>query len=364
MRLAICGNPNIAQQIRKLVTGDVEFKFFVRDFVGTPNDIPANFTPISFFEFRRLISYGELDGLIIAANGQSFFTKQVVQTCKLYQIPHVGVLSLQGIYWLNASKIFLPYLEADITDKCNLHCAGCYHFANFSVTEEFYPLENFRRDMEQLSRTCDLLVFRLMGGESMLMENFDEYINFTRQCLPNVEMEILTNGTLIPTLPQKMLDALRENHCYLEISTYPPTMKVADKIKALLDANEIRYHFSELIEKFNATLTLNDSHNPSVSRKFCCNDYCRTVRNGKIYKCPPDAFSYKFAERFGIEGFPQSVGIDIYAPNFSSMFDMLDGNVEMCYWCSERAREIPWQPTNNPRLEDWLADPDELKNFL
>ncbi len=33
MRLAICGNPNIAQQIRKLVTGDVEFKFFVRDFV-------------------------------------------------------------------------------------------------------------------------------------------------------------------------------------------------------------------------------------------------------------------------------------------------------------------------------------------
>ncbi len=33
MRLALCGNPNIAQQIQNLATGDVEFKFFVRDFM-------------------------------------------------------------------------------------------------------------------------------------------------------------------------------------------------------------------------------------------------------------------------------------------------------------------------------------------
>ena len=71
-----------------------------------------------------------------------------------------------------------------------------------------------------------------------------------------------------------------------------------------------------------------------------------------------------FAEKFGIENFPQSAGIDICAPNFPSLIQMLDDNVEMCYWCSEKARQIPWETTNKPKLEDWLADPEEIKNFL
>ena len=88
------------------------------------------------------------------------------------------------------------------------------------------------------------------------------------------------------------------------------------------------------------------------------------MRDGKIYKCPPDALNYKFMEKFGIENFPASTGADIYAQNFHFLLQMLEGPIEMCYWCSEnKTRRIPWEPTNNPQLEDWLADPDEIKNF-
>lgn len=367
MKVAICGNIAATQHIQEnLAKCGVEVKFFIRDMLHVGETAPDNIPHANFFGVRRLIAAGELDGLIIAElPPYSFFAESVVGKCKLYNIQNVGITYFQGLYWLDTSKIFVPYLEADITDKCNLHCAGCYHFANFSVAEDFYPLENFRRDMVQLSRTCDLPFFRLMGGEPLLLKNLDEYLQITRQCLPNSDLRILTNGTLILSLPQKILDAVRENQFTIDISPYLPTVKVAAQIKALLDANGIPSNLGEgPFEKFNVFMTLNGGHNPLVSRKCCGNDVCRTVRNGKIYKCPLDAFSYKFVERFGIENFPQSTGVDIYAPNFSSLLDMLEDNVELCYWCSEHVRQIPWQPTNNPKLEDWLADPDELKNFL
>lgn len=364
MRFAVCGNPTIAQQIQQLATDDVEFKFFVRDFMINAVGGGLSFPQISFFEFRRLISYGELNGLLIADGVQSIFTKQVVQICKLYQIPNVGVLSPQGIYWLDKRKIFLPYLESDITDKCNLNCAGCCHFANFSVAEEFYPIENFRRDIIRIAQTCDVLEFHLLGGEPLFLKNIDEYLSAARQCFPHIDLAILTNGTLIPSLPQKILDALRENHFYVYISLYPPTAKMLDKIETRLKENNIPYNIVRIVENFEAQMTLNSGNDPAKTTARCRCGLCRSIRNGKIYKCPIDAAAYKFAAKFGIENFSQTTGVDIYAPNFSSMLERLEYPVELCYWCAEDYRKIPWRPTNNPKLEDWLADPDELKNFL
>ena len=368
MKVAVCGNVATVQNILyELAQRGVEVKFFIRDMLHVGETAPDNIPHTNFFGVRRLIAAGELDGVVIAERPPySFFAESVVGKCKLYNIPNVGVCYPQGIYWLESSKIFVPSLEADITDKCNLHCAGCYHFANFSVAEDFYPIENFRRDMSRIAQTCDVLEFHLLGGEPLFLKNLDKYLIVARQCLPNSDLRILTNGTLILSLPQKILNAVRENRFTIDISPYPPTMKIVDKIKAVLDANKIKYTFmsGNLIRYFFVFMTLHGSNNPEKSRQICMNNTCRAMRDGKIYKCPPDAFSYKFTERFGIEGFPQSVGVDIYAPNFSSLLDGLDGNVEMCYWCSERVRQIPWQPTNNPKLEDWLADPDELKNFF
>ena len=141
-------------------------------------------------------------------------------------------------------------------------------------------------------------------------------------------------------------------------------MKIADKIKAILNSNKIRFYLSnQVIDKFDTRLTLHSGNNPEKARTIC-NDICRFLRDGKIYKCPMDALSYRLVEKFGIKNFPKAIGIDIYAANFPSLMTMLDGNIEMCHWCSERpGRKITWEPTNNPKLEDWLADPDELKIF-
>jgi len=317
------------------------------------------------------VNAGELDGVIIAEDGRSGFTKAVVQACKLYSIPTVGIMDLTffspltPIHWLDADKAYLTQLEANIVDGCNLNCKGCTHFAGLFKTSEVYPLETFRRDVRQLSQVCNVATFFLLGGEPLLLKNLDEYMKISRQYLKQSDLRIVMNGLLVPTVEQKILDAIRENNFFVSISNYPPTAKMIDKIKAVLDANKIRHEVRGAIEDsggFNVFMTFRSDNNPLKARAVCCNDGCRFMRDGRIYKCPIDALSFRFAERFKIKNYPKATGVDLYAPNFAALLPMLDGNVEMCHWCSETVRKIPWTTSNNPKLEDWLADPAELQN--
>lgn len=312
---------------------------------------------------------GELDGVLVAENCRSNFTKKLLPVFKLYGIPSVGVIDLNWsnppIYWLDKDKAYISYLNANIVDGCNLNCKGCTHFAAFFNRNEIYSLKNFRRDVRRLSQICDVVSFRLLGGEPLLKKNLDKYIAITRQYLPKSNLGIVTNGLLLSSTSQKILDALRENNFVVYISRYPPTEKILDEIKTLLNENKISSSFIGPIQKFGVFITLHDGNNPEESRKKCAgNDNCRFIRDGKIYKCPPDALKFRLAEKFGIKCLPAATSADLYASNFSSMLEMLDGDVEMCSWCSEQpTRRISWEPTNNPQLEDWLSDPEELKKF-
>lgn len=71
MKVAICDYPPLAQQVQQTFT-DIEFKFFVGDFVSNfgmvseDTEFTTELPLISFFEFRRLVQAGELDGIFIA----------------------------------------------------------------------------------------------------------------------------------------------------------------------------------------------------------------------------------------------------------------------------------------------------------
>lgn len=379
MKVAICGYPPLVQDFQKaLAVEGIEVNFFVSDFVNKRNDSPnteytIELPLITFFEFRRLVAAGELDGIFIAELSCSNFAKSVVQICKLYRIPKVGLYCsihylwfnpFEQFYWLDPDKAYVPKLETNLIDACNLNCKGCTHFAKLFTKNEICPIENFQRDVRQLSRCADILVLLLLGGEPLLLKNLDEYLKIARFYLPKTGLVVISNGLLVPSLPQKILDSFRQNSVSLSITRYPPTEKILPQITEILQANGVFHTVSDPIKNFSAVISTQGTHDPSESRRVCCgDDTCRALRNGKIYKCPLDALKFRFTETFGIENFPEATGVDIYAQNFSSLVGMLDGDVEMCYWCNEHARSFPWQVANSPKLEDWLADPDELKNF-
>lgn len=81
MRVAICGYPPLARQIQEgLRSSDIEFKFFISDFISNAKegDFVTNLPLINFFDFRWLVNADELDGLIIAQDSRKPFTKAVV----------------------------------------------------------------------------------------------------------------------------------------------------------------------------------------------------------------------------------------------------------------------------------------------
>ena len=371
MKLAICGYPPMAfQVINALQNTAYKCKYFIRDLMTSyseenfkfPQDPPIKL--IKFFQFRRLIDEGKLDGLLIADFSQEVFLK-VVRMCKLYNIPNVGIVdfsfisNVREICFLNNEKAFMPQLETNLIDSCNLNCKACTHYSNLFTDSDIYPLENYARDLRQISNNFDILIFYILGGEPFKQKNLDEYLKITRHFLPNTNLHLVTNGLLVPKVSQKILDSLRENNFKIEVSMYPPTVKMIDRIVKVFEENHIPCNVRGEVHFFNSFLTLHGGHNPERSRAICVNDNCRFLRNGKIYKCPVDALSYKLVEHFGLKGFPKATGVDIFAKNVASQIEQLYGNIELCTWCSETCRVIQWTPENNPQITDWLANPEE-----
>lgn len=374
MKMAICGYPPLALQLTEsLKNSGVECTHFVREFVSSHGEKNLQITtppllPVNFFDFRRMIDAGKIDGLIIAE--ESHFIKDTVKICKMYDIPNVGVMDLSffsglnEIRYLDSDKAFMPQLEVNVIDSCNLNCKACAHYSNIFDDSDIYQIEDFTRDIKRIADNVDILTFYILGGEPLKLKNLDAYLKITKRFLPNTNLRLITNGLLIPKISQNILDSIRENDFKVEISMYPPTVKIRAEIAAVLEKNDIPYLMRPEVKTFNAFLTLHGGHNPVKARAACANNICRFLRNGKIYKCPVDALSFKFTERFGIKNFPAATGIDIFAKNFCAQIEMLDGNVELCTWCNETARLVDWTPENNPKITDWLADPAEIENFL
>ncbi len=326
--------------------------------------VAVEFLPqLNFFEFRRLVNANKIDGLLL--NMPLGAVKGIIKKCKLYGIPRVCLIQenpFRPIYVLDTHKGFLNYAETNLIDSCNLNCEGCTHYANLFEDENFYKLENFERDMQWFSATVDVLKFRLLGGEPFKLTNLIDYVKITRKYFPQTDLRLVTNALLIPTATQDLLDTIRENNFIIDITHYPPTEKVMDKVNAILTENKILFNYSGVVENFLVFLTLNGNHDPKKSRAVCINDGCRFMRDGKIYKCPVDALSYKLVEKFGLKGFPESTGVNIGAPNFVTLLEELDGNVECCYWCNEKVRKIQWKTSTKPTLDEWLANPMETLN--
>ncbi|MBR6713350.1 MAG: 4Fe-4S cluster-binding domain-containing protein [Selenomonadaceae bacterium] len=188
MEVAICGSLQFASQNqiqRKLKNSGIEFKFFIKDFTNDSAriDLFDNLQPITFFEFKRLVDAGKLDGLIFANSRGALINSNLITFFKFHEIPNVGLFTGQSlpspIYWLEMDKTFITYLETNLIDSCNLNCKGCTHFSVLFNRKEIYPLETFRRDIRILSSKSDILRFRLLGGEPLLLNNLDKYKNFS-----------------------------------------------------------------------------------------------------------------------------------------------------------------------------------------
>ena len=83
-----------------------------------------------------------------------------------------------------------------LTQRCNLHCVGCYSLDCGRNRLADPSLENVKRALDQLARNgCKMVVFS--GGEPFLRDDLGEILRYAREACGIPGLQIITNGTKV-----------------------------------------------------------------------------------------------------------------------------------------------------------------------
>ncbi|MCM1231291.1 MAG: hypothetical protein NC489_14315 [Ruminococcus flavefaciens] len=266
----------------------------------------------------------------------------------------------KNIFWSDASYVngpLLKSLETNIVDYCNLNCKGCSHFSNLFRFEEKVPYDIFCKDLKQITTQVYIYQFNMLGGEVLLADNVIDYIKFARKMLPHSEIQLVSNGLLIPSQTTEFFRCCRENDIFLSITGYKPTLAFKDKIIEKLKDNRIVYSFREEVEEFGKNINLTGMSDKNESMKKCRESKCHFLRYGKIYKCPFEALGNRLFEHYNLNIQIQG-GQDIYNPklDWNKFIKILsDQPVEACRYCGEE-QKTKWDVSIKPMLEDWVVE--------
>lgn len=248
----------------------------------------------------------------------------------------------------------LPYAEMHICDGCNLNCKGCTHFS--PLFERTMPnFDERMKDVEMLrSKFSNIFGFHILGGEPLLNPQLGMYVKEIRKLLKDTYIEIVTNGLLIPSLSNEILQSIRENDVSIRISEYAPTTKLLPQIRDILECQGISYGisgFDDVKNMFGKPLSL--SENSRYPHK-CISPGCVNIWNGKIARCPTLMYIEKFNARFGLQ--LPSAGILELDSDISglNLLNVLEKEVPLCKHCV--LNELPWeQHKGEIDLEDYMV---------
>lgn len=264
----------------------------------------------------------------------------------------------RNIFWNDISdpvKPLLRNLETNIVDDCNLNCKGCSHFSNLFKRGASVPFEVYRRDLKQVADHVHLYQFNMLGGEVLLNDRIIEYIEYTRNLLPYTNIELISNGLLIPKQSEEFFQCCAKNHITISISGYKPTLLMKDKIRDILEKYHIAYIFREDVIEFGKNIDLSGMADKQAAMQSCRENKCHFLRYGKIYKCPFEALGNVFFEHFDLN-VRLDGGTDIYEKDvdWNALVHKLHyETVDACRYCGSEEK-IKWEVSNQPTVEDWI----------
>lgn len=239
----------------------------------------------------------------------------------------------------------LPQAEMHIMDACNLNCRGCAHFAPIFQNEKpdfFSRISDVRKFSQKFGH---IIRFVILGGEPFLNEEIGKYAEHIRGILPNSLIEIVTNGILIPSVSEDILERIRENDVCISISEYEPTHRIIHDITCRLERLGIMYEIRsyESKQKFNIPLSLVKD---SKYEKLCISNGCITIWNGKMARCPTlmyiDRFNQQFNQQLPNDGV-MSLDEEIAGEELIRKFKE---RVPLCDYCVRN--ETSWDVCHRP----------------
>lgn len=223
-------------------------------------------------------------------------------------------------------KLYIDYIEFYITHVCNLACNGCNRFNDRKLvgTQKW---KDYKSIYKKWSEQLDIGYSALMGGEPLLNGTLYEWVDGITTIWPNLTLEIVSNGFLLPK-HKRLYQYLLNKKVKLEIGVHNKihTKKIVKNVEDFLegsltyefdntpyrnklvitDSNNVRiqvsynwwFHQGAIIKK-DGYETLHNS-DVLIAHNNCHSKTCHHFDKGRLYKCGPSALFSQYDEQKGL----------------------------------------------------------------
>lgn len=253
--------------------------------------------------------------------------------------------------------------EIHLNDGCNLACKGCFHFAPLAHGVSPYPLDEFEADMK---RICELFRGKfgwvhLLGGEPLLNKNVTECLDIVGRYVKKGQVDLITNGLLIPKMGEGFFESCKKNRIRIAISRYPLPFDYDAVLKLVRDHGGEAYIFGDRTpsDAFNLPALNKDSTASAKHNYLHCviANACVTLDHGKITYCSIPGYVRLYNEAFGPTFDATDDWIGIHDHTKKEILDFLRTPHSFCRYCDLKKRlehPIPWSPSEKKK-EEWLS---------
>lgn len=254
----------------------------------------------------------------------------------------------ENVYFIGQDgRLRLPQLDLNLTEHCNLNCAGCNHFCPLA-DKWFYSPMKAESELAQLKKYVGNVdrIF-IVGGEPLLNPQVEDFFCIVHKFFPNAVQTLWTNGTLLKRMPESFWEKCREYQVDVRFTNYPQLRHRAPELARLIREKLGSFYG---FDREDCCLMLTDREVPNKSLSRCGLPII-TLSRGKIYHCPYEAYIHIYNKRFGTK-FPERQGYDIFASTASvqGLQDHLVTPSAMCRNCRDK---------DNIVLVDWSSASEE-----
>ena len=371
-KIAIFGAGAIGRRVNALIKfNNMELKalYYCDNNTKLHGKIIDSLPVISAHSLSEIYQQNEIDFVLIAVSNS--YLKEISEQLVEYKInnvfitPHYylskntcGISKSNIMLKIEANKPRLKYFEFHICDHCNMNCTGCGHFSN--ISKEYYAdVDAYAKDLFRLKELFwGVERIRLMGGEPLIHDKLNEFIDITGEVFPDSLICIATNGILLNKMPPNLFDAVRGKNARFDISLYPPMYNKKDDLEILLDIYEVSYKIS-ISNRFIATHSLDPINNNTSSYENCKSSQCHFLRNGHLSNCGIPQLIKTYYDYFGLG----SDTISICSENKYNIYEESNGwelneklskPIPMCSHCNIPGRDFAWNNTSK-EMSDWIA---------
>lgn len=247
----------------------------------------------------------------------------------------------------NSYKYELDYLEMHVVHHCNLNCYGCGHYSNL-FREEYVDINQFSNDLLRMKYFFEnIRKIRLLGGEPLLNKNIEEFIKTVKWIYPDTDLRVVTNGLLLPSADNGLFEIMHKYDVIFDISQYPPTEVMLNKITEICDKKQVNYKISDRITHFFDFSDNDESDSKEKVFSLCMAKKCHFLLDGKISVCPMPVLRAKLKDENWKHLFAEDI-IDIYDINLTAekLYNFLSSPLHQCAYCKLEPEKFKWQCGN------------------